>query len=126
MKEKIYNYLVDKNKGVPPAEIIEEFFCVSGQYPSQMENVVDSILKNDERFIRDEVGEWSVKKIRQRLLTDMMFSIIELETVTIDHQRELPLFMGIAQVQNSKMISNHIFSLEILWFIMHHLGLSQH
>lgn len=112
MKEKIYKYLADKNKSVPYKEIIEKFFYTSGHYPPQLENIVDNMLNDDDRFIRDGEKEWSVKKIEPRLLTDMVFSIVELETISIDRKRELPLFVGIAQVQHAQIISNQIFSID--------------
>jgi len=114
MKEKIYKYIVEKDSKVSSQEIIEKFFHVYDHYPSQMETIIESILKDDPRFVHDEVGEWHVqKKHESQNLADVVFSIVEIEAIAIDSKREIPVLMGIAQLKNMKLISQQIFSLDI-------------
>lgn len=82
MKERIYKYLVEQNRTVSSQEIIEKFFHVLNHYPPQLENIVASILKDDPRFVRDQVAEWHVqKKDDGENLADVVFSIIEIESI---------------------------------------------
>jgi len=114
MIEKIYKYLVEKDSKVSTQEIIEKFFHVFNQYPPQMETIVESILKDDSRFVRDEIGEWYIqKKYEKQNLADVVFSIVETEVIPIDSKTEIPVLLGIARVKNMKLISQQIFSLDI-------------
>ena len=77
MKEKIYKYIIEKNSTVTTQEIIEQFFHVYDQYPPQMETIVESMLDNDPRFVRDEIGEWFIpKKHEEQDLAEISFSIV--------------------------------------------------
>jgi hypothetical protein len=114
MKEKIYKYIVEKDRKVSTQEIIEKFFHVYDHYPPQMETIVESMLNDDPRFVRDEIGEWHVqKKHKSQNLPDVVFSIVEIEAIPIDLKREIPVLLGIAQLKNMKLISQQIFSLDI-------------
>jgi len=114
MKEKIYKYIIEKNSTVTTQEIIEQFFHVYDQYPPQIETIVESMLKDDPRFVRNEIGEWYIqKKHEQQSLAEISFSIVEIEAIPIDSKREVPVLLGIAPVKNLKLSSLQIFSLEI-------------
>ena len=114
MKEKIYKYIVERKRGVPSKEIIEKFFHVLDHYPQQMESIIESMLKDDPRFVRDEVGQWFVqKRYEKQDLTDVVFTIVEFEIVPINQKSKIPVLLGIIQIQNLKLIYNQLFSLEI-------------
>ncbi|UCE07298.1 MAG: nucleotide excision repair endonuclease, partial [bacterium] len=114
MKEKIYKYLVENDRKVSTQQIIEKFFHVYDHYPSQMEIIVESMLKDDPRFVHDEIGEWHVqKKHEKENLIDVVFSIVEIEAIPVDSKREIPVLLGIARLKNMKLISQQIFSLDI-------------
>ena len=114
MKEKIYKYIEEKDKKVSTQEIIEQFFHVYDQYPPQMETIVESMLIDDPRFVRNEIGEWFIqKKHEKQNLTDVTFSIVEIETIPVDSKREVSVLLAIARVKNNKLISQQIYSLEI-------------
>ena len=85
LKEKIYSYIKERDQGVPPQEISEKFFHVLGQYPPGMDRIIESILQDDPRFVRDEIGEWHVqKKHVEPSLAEVEFSIAEIESLLID------------------------------------------
>lgn len=114
MKEKIYNYIKEKDRGVASPEISEKFFHVLGQSPPGMDRIIEAMLQDDPRFVRDETGKWHVqKKTAEQSLAELEFSIVEIETLPIDSKREIPVLLGIALVKNEKIISHQIFSLEI-------------
>lgn len=114
MKEKIYKYLHDKAGSATTQEIVEQFFRVYGNYPPQMETIVESMLQDDPRFVRDETGEWQVQKKDTVLkLSELIFSILEIESITIDQRREIPLALGIVQVKNDSIILHQIYLLDL-------------
>jgi hypothetical protein len=114
MKEKIYKYIQEKNQGVASQEISEKFFHLLGQSPPGMNQVIEAMLQDDPRFVRDEIGEWHVReKNSEQSLDEVEFSIVEIEALPIDSKRETPVLLGIALVRNEKIISQQIFSLKI-------------
>ncbi len=113
MKEKIFKYIKERDQGVTSQQISEKFFHVLGQYPKGLDHIIESMLQDDPRFVRDEIGEWHVqKKAEGENLADIIFSIIEIESIPIDSKHEVPVLLGIAQVKNEKIISQQIFSLD--------------
>jgi len=115
MKEKIYKYISEKNSKVSTQEIIEKFFHVYNQYPPQIETIVESMLENDLRFVRDKIGQWHVQiKEESQKIFDVIFSIIEMEVIPVDLKNEIPVLLGIAQLRNAKLLSNQIFSFDLL------------
>jgi len=114
MKEKIYKYLAQKKGGVTSKEIIEKFFKISNYHPPQMESIVESMLMEDNRFVRDEIGEWHINEINQEQnLESIIFTIAEFESIPINQKIKMPIMLGILQVQNFKLIYNQLFSLKI-------------
>lgn len=114
MKEKIYKYIHKRNRNVSTQEIVEQFFHVYSNYPPKMEKIVETILKDDARFVRDEIGEWQVHKdVASGSLSNVVFSIIEIESVAIDPKRKIPFALGITQVKNDRLLSHEIYSLEL-------------
>ncbi len=113
MKEKIYRYIKERDQGVTSREISEKFFHVLGQYPLELDRIIESMLQDDPRFVRDEIGEWHVQqKAECENLADIVFSIIEIESIPIDSKHEVPALLGIVRVKNEKIISHQILSLD--------------
>ncbi|HEX9970553.1 MAG TPA: hypothetical protein VGD14_00645, partial [bacterium] len=103
MKEKIYHYLKERDQGVTSQEISEKIFHVLGQYPPELDRIIESMLRDDSRFVRDEIGEWHVnKKDEGESFADIVFSIIEFEFIPIDSKHEVPALLGIARVKNEQ------------------------
>ncbi|MCI0493566.1 nucleotide excision repair endonuclease [candidate division KSB1 bacterium] len=114
MKEKIYHYIKERDQGVSSQEISEVFLHVLGQSPLGLDRIIESMLRDDSRFVRDEIGEWHVnKKDEGESFADIVFSIIELDFIPIDSKNEVPALLGIARVKNEHVISHQFFSLEI-------------
>jgi len=114
MKEKIYHYLKERDQGVTSQEISEKFFHMLGHYPPKLDRIIESILLDDSRFVRDEIGEWHVnKKDEGENLAEIVFSIVEIESIPIDSKNEVPALLGIARVKNEQIISQQFFSFEI-------------
>ncbi len=114
MKEKIYKYLLEKHETITPEQILEKFFYTFDKPIPQAEKIVDSILSDDVRFVKEESGFWSVKKQeKKQSLHDIVFSIIEYKTIPINNKKELPVLLAIAQVKNFKPVSKKIFTIDI-------------
>jgi hypothetical protein len=114
MKEKIYNYLLEEQKKITPGQILEQFFYTSDKSNPQAEKIVYSILSGDSRFVKDDSGEWSVKKQEEKQsLNNVVFSIIDFETIPVGNNKEIPVILAIAQIQNFKTILKKIFTIDI-------------
>ena len=112
MKDKIYKYLKQKGEKVAPQEIITKIFHTNKKYPRQMEKIVDNLLRNDKRFVRDETGLWGVKERNEDLsLGKLDYIIIDFEYITLNKQK-IPVIFGFAEIRKLKIISKHLFSLK--------------
>jgi len=113
MKEKIYKYLLEK-ESLTPVEILEKYFFSFNTSISQADKIVDSLLINDSRFIKNEEGRWSIKRQPEKQsLKDIAFSIIEFKTITIERKKELPILLGVALVKNFTTIFKKIYTVDI-------------
>jgi len=115
MKEKIYRFLLMRDKAVPLPEIMEKIFCVKGNSPPSMEKIVIDLLHNDPRFIRNEDGRWTIKKEgSSQQLQEQVFTIIDIEKIKTGRRSELPIAIGIFQVQRSKILSQQLYALDVM------------
>jgi hypothetical protein len=114
MKEKIYNYLLEEQQTISPGQILEQFFYTLDKSNPQAEKIVNSILSGDSRFVKDDSGEWSVKKqVEKQSLNNVIFSLIDFETIPIGNNKEIPVILAIAQIQNFKIKLKKIFIIDI-------------
>lgn len=114
MKEKIYKYLLEKDARVSTEEILEQFFRIYGKQPENRNLIIDSILKDDDRFVKDVDGKWSAKKSSSGdSFSDRIFTIVEFEKMKVEKKFELPFMVGMLQIKNQKIVYKQIFELEI-------------
>ena len=114
MKEKIYKYLLQEQEKITSEKILEKFFYTFNETNPQAEKIVNSILSDDARFLKDESGVWSVKKHEEKQqLNNIVFSIIEFASISVGNKKELPVLVAIAHVQNFKTISKKIYTLDV-------------
>ncbi len=112
MKEKIYNYLEAKNSSASTQELIRHFFHVHGSYPAQLEAIVSSLLQDDPRFIRDAQGHWRIQPQPDKSdLSEITFSIFDIESLPVGRGQEVLVGMGIAQLKHEHVVSHKIFKI---------------
>ncbi len=113
MKDKIYKYIADKNTHITPGEILEQFFHTYDNYSPEMDVIVDSLLKNDARFVKDANGKWDIRSAEaEKTLAQEIFSIVGFESIEVNRRGTIPVLMGIAQVKDLKLLDKQLFQLE--------------
>jgi len=81
MKEKLYNYLSERNAPTASEELVQEVLAIRGAKSTIADRIIEASVNGDDRFVRDHSGCWHLASRRERPLSETPFVLCQLAPI---------------------------------------------
>ena len=106
MRDKLHDYLLQRPAGARTEELAELVFRQTGANPGIAHRVVADLLAEDPRFARRDDGTWhaTVHATLALPISEAVFTVVDLETTSIDTSRTGIIEIGAARVHAGRVV----------------------
>ena len=107
MRQKLFEYLLERPGGATPRELLELIFTQLGADPEFGPRFIEALLAADPRFVwRADDGRWAITlhDVLARPLQDCTFVVVDLETTGLGVSPSGIIEIGAARVVNGRVV----------------------
>src|SRR5512140_1791310 len=107
MRQKLFEYLLERPGGATPRELLDLIFTQPGADPEFGPRFIAALLGADSRFVwRADEGRWAITlhDVLARPLQDCTFVVVDLETTGLGVSPSSIIEIGAARVVNGRVV----------------------